>query len=61
MLFEWAVNLAAALASKCNLKVGLLDADVYGPNIPTMMNINRKPEVTAGIFSFLPSIFLVAQ
>ncbi|KAL1367475.1 hypothetical protein AAHE18_02G054300 [Arachis hypogaea] len=41
-----AVNLAVALASKCQLKVGLLDADVYGPNIPTMMNINRKPDVT---------------
>ncbi|XP_054808108.1 iron-sulfur protein required for NADH dehydrogenase, mitochondrial isoform X2 [Prosopis cineraria] len=40
------VNLAVALASKCNLRVGLLDADVYGPNIPTMMNINEKPKVT---------------
>ncbi|KAJ1436988.1 P-loop containing nucleoside triphosphate hydrolase [Sesbania bispinosa] len=43
-----AVNLAVALASKCRLKVGLLDADVYGPNIPTMMNINAKPEITLG-------------
>lgn len=41
-----AVNLAVALASKCQLKVGLLDADVYGPSIPTMMNINTKPEAT---------------
>ncbi|KAL5068120.1 hypothetical protein RYX36_019007 [Vicia faba] len=41
-----AVNLAVALASKFQLKVGLLDADVYGPNIPIMMNINTKPEVT---------------
>ncbi|KAL2992124.1 hypothetical protein AAZX31_10G032400 [Glycine max] len=41
-----AVNLAVALARKCQLKVGLLDADVYGPSIPTMMNINTKPEVT---------------
>lgn len=49
---ELAVNLAVALASKCQLKVGLLDADVYGPNIPIMMNINTKPEVTQGI-SFL--------
>ncbi|XP_028758385.1 iron-sulfur protein NUBPL [Neltuma alba] len=40
------VNLAVALASKCNLKVGLLDADVYGPNVPPMMNIHEKPEVT---------------
>ncbi|TKY52710.1 Iron-sulfur protein NUBPL [Spatholobus suberectus] len=41
-----AVNLAVALATKCHLKVGLLDADVYGPSIPTMMNINTRPEVT---------------
>ncbi|EEF41418.1 iron-sulfur protein NUBPL [Ricinus communis] len=42
-----AVNLAVALATKCQLKVGLLDADVYGPSIPTMMRIDRKPDVTA--------------
>ncbi|KAJ4726829.1 Cytosolic Fe-S cluster assembly factor NBP35 [Melia azedarach] len=41
-----AVNLAVALASKCQLKVGLLDADVYGPSVPIMMNIHQKPEVT---------------
>ncbi|XP_021279588.1 iron-sulfur protein NUBPL isoform X1 [Herrania umbratica] len=41
-----AVNLAVALANKCQLKVGLLDADVYGPSVPTMMRINQKPEVT---------------
>ncbi|XP_059665082.1 iron-sulfur protein required for NADH dehydrogenase, mitochondrial isoform X2 [Cornus florida] len=43
-----AVNLAVALASKCQLKVGLLDADVYGPSIPTMMKIHEKPEVSVG-------------
>ncbi|KAL5972503.1 hypothetical protein ACLOJK_039307 [Asimina triloba] len=36
---------AVALAKTCQLKVGLLDADVYGPSIPTMMGLNRKPEV----------------
>ncbi|KAF3436198.1 hypothetical protein FNV43_RR23290 [Rhamnella rubrinervis] len=41
-----AVNLAATLANKCQLKVGLLDADVYGPNVPIMMKLNGKPEVT---------------
>ncbi|KAJ0112398.1 hypothetical protein Patl1_03219 [Pistacia atlantica] len=41
-----AVNLAVALANKCQLKVGLLDADVYGPSVPIMMNIHQKPEVT---------------
>ncbi|KAF8388190.1 hypothetical protein HHK36_026856 [Tetracentron sinense] len=40
------VNLAVALAKTCQLKVGLLDADVYGPSIPTMMKVHGKPEVS---------------
>ena len=35
-----AVNLAIALAAQ-GLKVGLLDADVYGPSIPIMMGLRR--------------------
>lgn len=61
MLLEFAtfaVNLAVALANKCQLKVGLLDADVYGPSIPTMMNIHQKPEVSKGDTStFLGILF----
>jgi ATP-binding protein involved in chromosome partitioning len=38
------VNLAIALA-KQGLRVGLMDADVYGPNIPMMMGINSPPPV----------------
>ena len=37
-----AVNLAVALA-KCGAKVGLLDADIYGPNVPTMMGVEGLP------------------
>ncbi|OAY82523.1 Iron-sulfur protein NUBPL [Ananas comosus] len=40
-----AVNLSVALAKACQMKVGLLDADIYGPSIPTMMNLHEKPEV----------------
>jgi ATP-binding protein involved in chromosome partitioning len=36
------VNLAIAL-SKLGRKVGLLDADVYGPNVPLMMGTNTTP------------------
>lgn len=42
------VNLAVSLANKWQLKVGLLDADVYGPSIPIMMKLHGKPEVSAG-------------
>lgn len=38
-----AVNLAVALA-KDGAKVGLLDADIYGPNIPRMLGIDRLPD-----------------
>jgi ATP-binding protein involved in chromosome partitioning len=40
-----ASNLAAALAAR-GLRVGLLDADIYGPNIPLMFGETRKPRVT---------------
>jgi ATP-binding protein involved in chromosome partitioning len=39
-----AVNLALALA-KLGHRVGLLDADVYGPNVPLMLGINAQPKV----------------
>jgi len=39
-----AVNLAVALAAS-GAKVGILDADVYGPNIPLMMGAKSPPEV----------------
>jgi ATP-binding protein involved in chromosome partitioning len=39
-----AVNLAAALARQ-GLRIGLLDADIYGPSLPRMLGLNRKPEV----------------
>jgi ATP-binding protein involved in chromosome partitioning len=37
-----AVNLALALARR-GLSVGLLDADVYGPSIPTMLGVDAEP------------------
>jgi len=37
-----AVNLAIALA-RMGYKTGLLDADVYGPNVPLMMGANSTP------------------
>jgi ATP-binding protein involved in chromosome partitioning len=40
-----AVNLATALARQ-GKRVGLLDADIYGPNIPLMFGETRRPPVT---------------
>ena len=37
-----AVNLAVAL-KKLNFIIGILDADIYGPSIPQMLEINEKP------------------
>ncbi len=39
------VNLAVALA-KLGHRVGLIDADIYGPNVPMMMGQSRQPSVT---------------
>lgn len=40
-----ATNLAAAVAAR-GFKVGLLDADIYGPDIPLMFGEDRRPSVT---------------
>ena len=42
-----AVNLAFALQN-LDLKIGILDADVYGPSLPKLMNINEKPKSDDG-------------
>ena len=40
----FSVNFSVALKS-IGMKVGLLDADIYGPSIPRMMGISKKPEM----------------
>ena len=39
----FATNIALAL-NKIGCKVGLLDADIYGPSLPKLFSINTKPE-----------------
>jgi ATP-binding protein involved in chromosome partitioning len=40
-----ALNLAVALAERPETQVGLLDADMYGPDIPAMVNVRRRGEL----------------
>jgi len=42
-----AVNLALSL-SRLGLQVGLLDADIYGPSVPRLLDITTKPETADG-------------
>ncbi len=48
-----AVNLAAAMA-KAGMRVGLLDADIYGPSIPTMMGTVSAEPATSGAKKLVP-------
>jgi ATP-binding protein involved in chromosome partitioning len=44
-------TIAASLAyglSKAGAKVGLMDADVYGPSIPHLIGVNRRPDIVDG-------------
>ena len=45
----FAVNIAFALQN-IGLKIGILDADVYGPSLPKLINLNEKPQSHEGKF-----------
>lgn len=40
------INIAFALARR-NKRVGLIDIDFHGANVPIMLSLNKKPEITA--------------
>ncbi|SVC04817.1 uncharacterized protein METZ01_LOCUS257671, partial [marine metagenome] len=41
------VNLAVALAAE-GLSIGLMDTDIYGPNVPGMLGVSERPQVVPG-------------
>jgi Mrp family chromosome partitioning ATPase len=62
----YSVNLAFALAlqrEKKRLNVGILDLDVFGPSVPTLMGLQNvgEPELTSGVFLFFTPLICVYQ
>jgi len=49
-----AVNLAVSLARQGH-KVGLLDADIYGPSLPRMLGLSRRPDVADNVLVPIPA------
>jgi ATP-binding protein involved in chromosome partitioning len=47
------VNLAVAMARR-GLKIGLMDTDIYGPNIPGLLGLEGKPELSGESQRLLP-------
>ncbi|RUS19998.1 P-loop containing nucleoside triphosphate hydrolase protein [Endogone sp. FLAS-F59071] len=50
-----AVNLALAIASM-KKRVGILDADIFGPSLPTLMNLNGEPQLTEQSDQLIPLV-----
>ncbi|RUP46866.1 hypothetical protein BC936DRAFT_146436 [Jimgerdemannia flammicorona] len=50
-----AVNLALAIATM-QKRVGILDADIFGPSLPTLMNLEGEPELTEGSDHLVPLV-----
>jgi ATP-binding protein involved in chromosome partitioning len=40
-----AVNIALAYA-RCGLRSGILDTDIFGPSIPTLLNLSGEPRLS---------------
>lgn len=45
------VNLTLALA-RLGHRAGILDTDIFGPSIPTLLNLSGEPRLSPRLFSF---------
>ncbi len=55
-----AVNLALALAAQ-GLRIGLLDADIYGPSVPRLLGLSGKPETDGQMLKPMQAFGLAAM
>ncbi len=55
-----AINLALALSNQ-GLSVGILDADIYGPSLPRLLGLNKKPEANGRVLTPLDAFGLKAM
>jgi ATP-binding protein involved in chromosome partitioning len=46
-----AVNLALSFARR-GLRSGILDTDIFGPSIPTLLNLSGEPRLSSSMFEF---------
>jgi ATP-binding protein involved in chromosome partitioning len=44
-ILSWEVNLALAFARR-GLQTGILDTDIFGPSIPTLLNLSGEPRLS---------------
>lgn len=54
------VNLALAMGRK-GLRVGILDTDIFGPSIPTLLNLSGEPRLSAGKLLLRPASLMIRQ
>jgi Mrp family chromosome partitioning ATPase len=47
------VNLALAFARR-GLRSGILDTDIFGPSIPTLLSLSGEPRLSASMFTSIP-------
>lgn len=53
MFLLFTVNLALAFARR-GIRTGILDTDIFGPSIPTLLNLSGEPRLDDSAFFHIP-------